>query len=65
MKQAVRERRWHDALPGLLVFHGTIGLLLFGALALLAGVDNRLVGAAAVAVATYAVGRMWWSLTRN
>ena len=62
MKLAVRERRWRDAAPSLLVFHGIMGLLLFGALALLAGTDMRLVGIAAAVVAIYAVGRMWWNL---
>ncbi len=65
MKLAVRERRWRDAAPSLLVFHGIMGLLLFGALTLLSGTDIRLVGVAAAAVAIYAVGRMWWNLTRT
>jgi hypothetical protein len=65
MKRAVQERRWRDAAPSLLVFHGIIGLLLFGALALLAGTDMRLVGITAAGVAIYAVGRMWWNLSRT
>ncbi len=64
MKLAVRERRWKDALPALLVFHGIMGVLLFGALALLAGTDARLVGIVATAVAVYAIASMWWNLSR-
>jgi hypothetical protein len=42
-----------------------MGLLMFGALALLAATDERLVGAAAIAMVGYAVIRMGWSFSRK
>jgi hypothetical protein len=57
VKLALRERRWRDALPALLIFGGLLGLLFFGALALWAGTGYQLWGLAIVALAAYIAAR--------
>jgi hypothetical protein len=64
VKLALRERRWRDALPALLIFSGLLGLLLFGALALWAGTGYQLWGLAIVALAVYIAARQLWDLAR-
>jgi hypothetical protein len=65
LSRALRSHDWAAAGPTLLVMHGMMGLLMFGALALLAATDERLVGAAAIAMVGYAVIRMGWSFSRK
>jgi predicted membrane protein len=60
----VGQRHWRVAFSILLTIAGLCGLLLFGALALLAGVENRLVGWVAVGIALYAVTRTLVGLAR-
>lgn len=57
IKAQVRAGRWKEVLPALLAMAGLLGLLLFGALALLAGLDNKLVGGLALLVVLYVVAR--------
>ena len=64
LKRALREHRWRDALPSLLIFSGLLGLLLFGALALWAGTGYQLWGLAIVALAVYVAARQLWDLAR-
>jgi hypothetical protein len=64
LKSALRERRWRDALPSLLIFGGLLGFLLFGALALWAGTGYQLWGLAIVALAAYIAARQLRDLAR-
>ena len=53
VKAALRAGRWREALPGLLLAGGLSGLLLFGSLALVTTLENKLLGLAAVAIAVF------------
>ena len=57
IKASVRARQWRPVAPFLLAIGGMFGLLLFGSLALLVGLENKLVGAVLLAVVIYACVR--------
>lgn len=57
IKALLRARRWRQALPLLLTMGGLAGLLLFGALALMAGLEDRLVGGLALLLVLYTLVR--------
>jgi hypothetical protein len=57
VKALVRAGHWRYAAPVLLLIGSLFGLFLFGALAILVGVENRLVGGVALAIALYAIIR--------
>lgn len=44
IKTLVRSGRWEEALPGLLALAGFLGLLLFGSLAILLALEDKVVG---------------------
>ena len=58
LKDQLRARDWTQALPTLLVVCGLLGLILFGSLALLMGLENKLLGAVILVVALYALIRV-------
>jgi hypothetical protein len=58
LKGMLRQRQWRGALPPLLVIGGLCGLVLFGALALWARLDDKLIGTLILAVALFAVVRV-------
>ena len=53
----VAAREWGKVLPVLLLFGGLMGFLLFGALALFAGMENKWVGGFLVVMALYILVR--------
>jgi hypothetical protein len=57
IKGVLKAGKWREVLPILLAMGGLLGLLAFGSLALLVGVDNKLFGLVVVGVAMYAVVR--------
>ena len=57
VKALIRAGHWRYAAPVLLLIGSLFGLLLFGALAILVGVENKLVGRVALAIALYAIVR--------
>ena len=57
-KQAWRERHWGDVLLVALLAFGFAGLFLFGALSLLTGLDDKLPGLIALALALWFIARM-------
>jgi hypothetical protein len=64
VKAALRDRRWGDALPGLLIGLGMAGLLIFGSLALMTQIEERIIGIAIVVVAVYAAARIGWDFIK-
>jgi hypothetical protein len=60
--QALRARRWAEAL---LILAGFAGLFLFGALALLTGLEGKLSGVVALAVAVWVIVRIGRDLVKN
>lgn len=64
MKASLRQRRWGEALPPLIAFVGMLFAVLFGALALQVGIEDRLVGWIAVCVALYVDIRQVYDLIR-
>lgn len=64
IKTQIRAGQWRQALPILLVLSGFLGLLLFGSLALLATLDNKLVGLLIAITAAYAVVRVLIGMIR-
>ena len=57
LKRLIRSGQWRAAMPIWLALGGMFGLLVFGSLALLLGVDNKLIGLIAVGVVLYALVR--------
>lgn len=57
VKALIRAGHWRYAAPVLLLIGSLFGLLLFGALAVLVGVENKLIGGVALAIALYAIIR--------
>lgn len=57
VKALIRAGHWRYAAPVLLLIGSLFGLFLFGALAILVGVENKLVGGVALAIALYAILR--------
>ena len=55
IKAALNAGRLRQVLPMLLAIGGLLGLILFGSLALLFGLENRVIGAAALAIALYTI----------
>jgi len=64
IKAALRERRWRQALPALLVIGGMSALLAFGSLTLLVRWDDRFVGVLIVALVFYTLIRIWIGFIR-
>jgi hypothetical protein len=57
VKALIRAGHWRHAAPILLLIGSLFSVLLFGALAILVGVENKLVGGVALAIALYAIVR--------
>lgn len=57
VKALIRAGHWRHAAPVLLLIGSLFGVLLFGALAILVGVENKLIGGVALATALYAIAR--------
>lgn len=57
-KQAWRERNWGDVLLVALLSFSFIGVFLFGALSLLTGLDDKLLGIIALVLAIWLIVRM-------
>jgi hypothetical protein len=64
IKEEVRARRWNTAGPLLLAVGGFLGLLLFGSLALLVAIDDKLIGACVAGIAIFAVARVIIGMVR-
>ncbi len=60
----IEERNWAQAVPVLLLLGGMMGLFLFGSLALLVGMENKVVGGVAVAMALYIVFRTMFAFIK-
>lgn len=60
----IERGEWRIALPWLMALGGMMGLLLFGSLALLFGLESKLLGGLFVVVALYAVVRTALSFAR-
>jgi hypothetical protein len=58
LKRLVRERRWRQALPALLVVIGFFGLVVFGVLALWLALDDKLIATAIAAVVLFTMARI-------
>jgi hypothetical protein len=58
MKAALRAGKASEALGGILAVGGMLGLMLFGSLAVLAAIDNKIVGGMVVAICVFGVVRM-------
>jgi len=65
IKGMVRAGEWGRALPALLVIVGLFGLLLFASLAALVGLEDSLVGLAALAVTLYVIIRTVINIARG
>ncbi|HZR81777.1 MAG TPA: hypothetical protein VFD92_11820 [Candidatus Binatia bacterium] len=57
-KRLLLARRWSRVLPSLLMIAGMLGFMIFGAVALLIALDQKLTGALMLLVALYAVVRI-------
>lgn len=64
VKEEVRAGRWNTAAPLLMAIGGLLGLIVFGALALLVALDDKLVGAIIVGVVFVTVIRIVLALVR-
>jgi hypothetical protein len=64
IKQLVRDRQWHAALPVLLAMAGMFGLIVFGALALWWKMDDKLIATLIAGVALFTMARIGWSFIR-
>jgi hypothetical protein len=57
VKALIGAGHWRHAAPILFLIGSLFGVLLFGALAILVGVENKLIGGVALAIALYAIVR--------
>jgi hypothetical protein len=64
IKAALRERRWRDAMPGLLALAGMTELCVFGSLALFVSWEDKFIGGLIVAVVLYTLTRIWIGFVR-
>ncbi len=64
IKEEVRAGRWKTAAPLLMAVGGFLGLLLFGSLALLVALDDKLVGALIAGIAIFTVMRVMVGMVR-
>jgi hypothetical protein len=58
LKRLVRAGDWRRALPPLLVIVGLLGFMLFGAIALLIGLAQKVTGVILLAVAVFAIAKV-------
>jgi hypothetical protein len=63
-KQLIQTRQWRRVLPSLCMILGLLGFMLFGATALLVGLEQKATGVLMLAVALYAVGRIAFDYIR-
>ena len=64
LKGQIKSGRWSQALPVLLVISGLLGLVVFGSLALLVAMEDKLVGGLIALVAIFTSLRVLVSLIR-
>ena len=57
IKAALAERRWRDAVPGLMAMLGMFGLLLFGSLILVITLTDKWIGVLFLATSIYGIVR--------
>jgi hypothetical protein len=64
IKGYIQQGQWLEVLPILLTIGGLFGILLFGSLAALVAIENKLLGLVIVIVAVYAILRMLLAFRR-
>ncbi len=64
VKRLVRERRWREVLPPLLGMTGLFCFIVFGALALWLGLQDKLVATLIVGVVLFTMGRIAYNFIR-
>lgn len=64
IKSQVRSGQWRQALPALLAMGGLLGLILFGSLAILVAMDDKLIGGFVALVGVFATLRVLFALIR-
>lgn len=64
VKAQMRAGRWREALPPLTAATGILAVVLFGSLALLVGLEDKLIGGILAAVGLYAVARLAYDFVK-
>ncbi len=64
LKADLRQKRWREALPPLLIMAGMTVFCLFGSLALFVRWEEKLIGALLAAVIWYTLARIWIGFAR-